>query len=77
MNFSVIISGMKAENVVQYPERHVKNVAHKAEKILLDDQIKTILGQAKQYMNNHGHVKAKAFKTFLTSLVKSFVNSGE
>jgi hypothetical protein len=67
---------MKAGNVALYPERHIKNTAHKAGRILSEDQIRQILAQVHQDTHNQGHINKKIFKTHLTFLVKNFIAAG-
>ncbi len=69
-------AAMKTGNAVLYPVRHIKNIAHKAGRMLSEDQIRQILEQAYQDTSNQGHVNKKTFKTYLTFLVKSFIGAG-
>ncbi len=72
---------MKTGNVALYPERHIKNTAYKAGRILSEDQIRQILGQVHQNWHdthNQGQQvdREKRFKTHLTFLVKDFIRAG-
>ena len=74
-------AAMKTGNIALYPERHIKNTAYKAGRILSDDQIRQIMGQAHQnWQSTHNQGpqvnRDKRFKAHLTFLVKSFIGAG-
>jgi hypothetical protein len=73
---------MKTGNIALYPERHIKNTAYKAGRILSEDQIRQIMGQVHQnWQNTHNQGqqvnREKRFKAHLTFLVKNFIGVGQ
>ena len=72
---------MKTGNIALYPERYIKNTAHKAGRILSQDQIRQIMGQVGQnWQSTHTQGprvnREKRFKAHLTFLVKNFIDAG-